>query len=315
MALLLAGCGGPQSALDVAGREAEAVAGLFWIMLAGAGVIWALVIGTSVYSLWFRKRQHDERTARWFLLGGGVAFPVAVLTALLVYGLLLMKDLRPAEAELRLAVTGEQWWWRVRYEVPGGEAVTSANEIRLPAGRSAELLLDSPDVIHSFWVPPLGGKMDMIPGRTTHLVLEPERPGSYRGACAEFCGASHALMAFTVEVMEPAEFDAWLAAEALPAAAPEGEAAQRGAGLFVDVGCGACHAVRGTAAAGTIAPDLTHLAARPTLAAGTLPMTEDALARWIADPQAVKPGALMPPFAALGEGRIADLAAYLASLR
>ena len=222
---------------------------------------------------------------------------------------------RPAEAELRLSVTGEQWWWRVRYETPGGEAVTSANEIRLPAGRRAELILDSPDVIHSFWVPPLGGKMDMIPGRTTRLVLEPERPGRYRGACAEYCGASHALMAFTVEVMAPAAFHDWLAAEARPAAVPQGEAARRGADLFVDVGCGACHAVRGTAAAGSIGPDLTHLAGRPTLAAGTLPMTEDALARWIADPQAVKPGALMPPFAALGEARIADLAAYLASLR
>lgn len=315
LALLVAGCAGPQSALDGAGREAAAVAGLFWIMLAGAALIWALVIGTAVYALWFRKRTHDARVAHWFLLGGGVAFPVAVLTALLVYGLFLMKDLRPAGADLQLAVTGEQWWWRVRYETAGGETVVSANEIRLPAGRRAELLLDSPDVIHSFWVPPLGGKMDMIPGRTTRLVLEPERPGRYRGACAEYCGASHALMAFTVEVMEPAAFDDWLAAEARPAPAPDSDAARRGAGLFLDVGCGACHAVRGTAAAGSIGPDLTHLAGRPTLAAGTLPMTEDALARWVADPQAVKPGALMPPFAALGEARLADIAAYLASLR
>src|SRR5690606_30758361 len=132
--------------------------GLFWVMLIGAGVIWALVIGTAVYALWFGKYRHDERVARWFLLGGGVAFPVVVLTALLIYGLLLMKELRPAEAELRLAVSGEQWWWRVRYELPGGVAVISANEIRLPTGRRAELILDSPDVIHSFWVPPLGGK-------------------------------------------------------------------------------------------------------------------------------------------------------------
>src|SRR5690606_10957177 len=142
---------------------------------------------------------------------------------------------------LRLAVSGEQWWWRVRYELPGGVAVISANEIRLPTGRRAELILDSPDVIHSFWVPPLGGKMDMIPGRTTRLVVEPERVGRFRGACAEFCGASHALMAFTVEVMAPADFDAWLAAEARPAAAPQSEAARRGAALFVDVGCGVCH--------------------------------------------------------------------------
>src|SRR5690606_26550451 len=120
LVLLLCGCGGPQSALEVAGREAEAVAGLFWVMLIGAGVIWALVIGTAVSARWCGKYRHDERVARWFLLGGGVAFPVVVLTALLIYGLLLMKELRPAEAELRLAVSGEQWWWRVRYELPGG---------------------------------------------------------------------------------------------------------------------------------------------------------------------------------------------------
>jgi len=216
-------------------------------------------------------------------------------------------------------VTGEQWWWRVAYTTPAGAqgketVVRSANEIRLPAGQRVELVLDSPDVIHSFWIPPLGGKMDMIPGRTTRLVLEPTRAGSYRGACAEFCGPSHALMAFSVEVMEPAAFERWLAAEAAPAAAPEEVAAQRGQRLFLDVGCGACHAVRGTEAAGEIGPDLTHLASRATLAAGTLPMTRDALERWISDPQAVKPGALMPAFGVLGESRVADIAAYLASL-
>src|SRR3546814_18234349 len=144
-----------------------------------------------------------------------------------------MGSLRSEGEGLRLAVTGEQWWWRVSYSPEGGgDVVHSANEIRLPAGRRAELLLDSPDVIHSFWIPPLGGKMDMIPGRTTRLVLEPERPGDYRGACAEFCGTSHALMAFSVTVMEAAAFDEWLAAEAAPAAAPGtiGRASWRGRG-------------------------------------------------------------------------------------
>jgi cytochrome c oxidase subunit 2 len=312
--LLLAGCDGPQSALDVAGREAAEVAGLFWVMLAGAAVIWTLVIGTAVYATRFRRAPHDERVARWFLLGGGVALPVAVLTALLAYGLFMMSGLRAAGDGLRVSVTGEQWWWRVSYEAPDGDVVRAANEIRLPAGRPVELVLDSPDVIHSFWIPPLGGKMDMIPGRTTRLVLEPERPGRYRGVCAEYCGTSHTLMAFSVEVMEAGAFERWLADEAAPAAAPADEAARRGAELFVAVGCGACHAVRGTAAAGVIGPDLTHLAGRATLAAGTLPLTREALARWISDPQAVKPGARMPGFAVLGEGRVADLAAYLEGL-
>jgi cytochrome c oxidase subunit II len=178
-----------------------------------------------------------------------------------------------------------------------------------------EIVLDSPDVIHSFWIPSLGGKMDMIPGRTTRLVLEPERPGTYRGACAEYCGESHALMAFSVEVMERDDFDAWLAAERAPAAAPTADPARRGAELFHQVGCGACHAIRGTEATGDIGPDLTHLASRRTLAAGTLPMTEEALVRWISDPQAVKPGARMPAFGVLGEQRVEALAAYLASLK
>lgn len=314
-AAFLAACDGPQSALDTAGREASAVAELFGVLLVGAAIIWILVIGTAVYAMRFRRAPHDARVARWFLMGGGVALPLVGLTGLLMYGLFMMSDLRAAgDDPLRVAVTGEQWWWRVSYERPDGAVVRTANEIRLPAGRPAELLLDSPDVIHSFWIPPLGGKMDMIPGRTTRLVLEPERAGTYRGVCAEYCGASHTLMAFSVEVMEAADFERWLAAEAAPAAAPQDGGTERGAALFIDVGCGACHTIRGTPAAGVIGPDLTHLASRGTLAAGTLPMTEEALVRWLSDPEAVKPGVRMPPFGALGTERIADLAAYLASL-
>lgn len=311
----LAGCDGPQSALQTAGREAVAAAGLFWIMLVGAGVIWTAVIGTAVYATRVRRGPHRERIARWFLLGGGVALPVVVLTTLLVYGLSLMSGLRAEGEGLRLSVTGEQWWWRVSYETSNGTVVRSDNEIRLPVGRRTELLLDSPDVIHSFWIPSLGGKMDMIPGRTTRLVLEPEQAGTYRGACAEYCGPSHALMAFSVEVMEQAAFEDWLAAQAEPAEQPQEVPATRGARLFQDVGCGACHTIRGTAAAGDIGPELTHLASRRTLAAGTLPMTREALVRWIRDPEAVKPGARMPAFDVLGEARMADIAAYLASLK
>lgn len=156
--------------------------------------------------------------------------------------------------------------------------------------------------------------MDLIPGRTTRLVLEPERAGRFRGVCAEYCGTSHALMAFSVEVMESDAFDAWLVAESAPAAAPAADAAVRGARLFQEVGCGACHTIRGTKASDT-GPDLTHLAGRRTLAAGALSMTREALVRWIRDPWAVKPGARMPAFGVLGEARIEALAAYLASLQ
>src|SRR5690606_16989244 len=145
---------------------------------------------------------------------------------------------------------------------PGGAPVESANELRLPVGQRVELQLTSPDVIHSFWVPALAGKMDMIPGRTNRLVLEPSRTGRFRGVCAEYCGASHTFMAFTVEVREPAAFEAWLTQQAAPAHTTEED---EGAALFLKNGCGACHTVRGTPAAGRVGPDLTHFASRPTL--------------------------------------------------
>lgn len=310
-ALGLAACSGVQSALDPAGAEAERVAVLFWIMVGGGAAIWFAVVGMAVVAVRGRRHGREEQVARWFLLGGGVAFPVVALGVLLGWGLSTMSDLRAAEGQHRIAVAGEQWWWRVTYETPQGP-VESANALVLPAGRAVALELSSPDVIHSFWIPPLGGKMDMIPGRTTRLVLEATKPGRYRGVCAEYCGVSHALMAFPVEVLAPADFEAWLADES--EAAVPGDAVAEGAALFEAVGCGACHAVRGTAAAGTIGPDLTHVASRGALAAGTLPMTREAMERWIAEPAAIKPGALMPGFAALGPERIAAIASYLMAL-
>lgn len=310
-ACALGACSGVQSALDPAGVEAERVALLFHVMLAGATVIWVAVMAIAVAAVLRPRRSGDERLARWFLLGGGVAFPVVALGLLLAWGLGTMSDLRAAEGDYTIAVSGEQWWWRVTYQTPDGP-VESANELVLPAGRAVTLELSSPDVIHALWVPALGGKVDMIPGRTTRLVLEATRPGTYRGVCAEFCGASHALMAFPVEVLPADEFEAWLAAEARPAVADA--AADEGAALFAAVGCGACHTVRGTQAQGTIGPDLTHMASRSTLAAGTLPMTREALERWIADPEAIKPAAPMPGFAALGPQGIGTIAAYLMAL-
>jgi cytochrome c oxidase subunit 2 len=169
-------------------------------------------------------------------------------------------------------------------------------------------------VIHSFWIPSLGGKVDMIPGRRTRLVLEPTRTGAFRGACAEFCGTSHALMAFSVVVLEEAAFEDWLAQEATAATAPGSPAAARGQELFLQVGCGACHTVRGTEADGTIGPDLTHLASRATLGAGTFPNTFDDLVRWIAHTEEVKPDVRMPSFGALPREHIEAIAAYLEGL-
>lgn len=307
--LLCGSCSGTQSALDPAGHEAAEVLTLFWVMLVGAGLIWAVVIGAAVFGGRFQKKPIDERTGLRIVLWAGAVFPTVVLAALLVFGLRLMPVLRAAEPALRIEVSGEQYWWRVTYLGPDDTRIESANELRLPVGRAVELILTSADVIHSLWIPTLAGKMDIIPGRTNRLVLRPERTGIYRGACAEFCGRSHALMAFPVVVMEPAEFDAWLARETAPAS-PGGDP-----GAFLASGCGGCHTVRGSEAAGTIGPDLTHLADRRTIGAGILPNTPENLKRFIADTERVKPGVRMPSFGMLPGADIEAIAAYLGSLK
>jgi cytochrome c oxidase subunit 2 len=315
-ALLLTGCDGPQSALDPAGHGAERIANLFWWMTAGAGIIWLAVVGLAVYTIHLERAPHNLKGARLLILGGGVVFPTLVLCGLLVYGLAMLPNLlAPApEGSLKIAVTGEQWWWRVRYPLLGGKVVELANEIRLPVGEPVEFHLDSPDVIHSFWIPSLGGKMDMIPGRRTRLILEPTRTGVFRGACAEYCGTSHALMNFDVVVMEKADFTSWLARQSEPARAPMDSLARRGEELFLTNGCGACHTVRGAPADGMVGPDLTHVGSRQSLGASMLPNTPDAFVRWIAETQQVKPEVHMPAFGMLPLEELHALAAYLDGL-
>lgn len=314
LAGLLTGCGGVQSALDPAGFEAEQVARLFWAMLIASGVIWVLVLGLASYAARRRGQPWSQQGASRLIVWAGAVVPTLLLAVLLFYGLRLMPELRAPGGPLRVHVEGEQFWWRVRYHPPGGAPVESANALVLPVGQRVEFSLSTRDVIHSFWVPALGGKMDMIPGRTNRLVLEPTRTGEFRGACAELCGASHALMAFTVRVVEPAEFEAWLAREAAPAAAVE-PAAQAGEAAFLANGCGACHSVRGTAARGAIGPDLTHLASRPTIGAGILENSAENRAAFIARVDQIKPSARMPAYGTLPETEIAAIAAWLGTLR
>lgn len=315
--MILAGCTGVQSALDPAGREAGKIARLFWLMTAGSIIVWLGVIGLLVYSVRTRPESFTRRKARMMIVGGGVVVPVVVLTVLLLYGLApLPAMMAPApEGSLRIMVSGEQWWWRVHYSPPGQAPIPLANEIRLPVGEPVEFHLESPDVIHSFWIPPLAGKMDMIPGRKTRLVLTPERTGVFRGACAEYCGASHALMAFPVVVHEREEFVAWLNHQSQPAAPPQDPLAIEGATLFLAHGCSACHTIRGTAAAGVLGPDLTHVGGRLSLAAGTLPNDPNAFGRWIQQTHDVKPDVLMPSFHMLPAEHIQALAAYLEGLK
>lgn len=316
--LALAGCSSAQSTLDPAGVEAESIARLFRIMAVGAALVWATVVGIALYAGLLRPQPHSRRSARWLILAGGVIIPTVTLGALLLYGLVLMPQLRaPAPHEgLRIAVSGEQWWWRVDYHVPGRDApVTLANEVRLPVGERVAFELSSPDVIHSFWIPPLGGKLDMTPGRTTTLVLEPTRTGTFQGVCAEYCGTSHARMEFLAVVMEPDSFSRWLEAQAAPARPPTGPLARRGSAAFLEHGCGACHTVRGTTAAGGVGPDLTHVGSRLSLAAGTLPNDAAAFRRWIDQPHQVKPDVLMPAFGMLPDDDLDAIAAYLEGLQ
>lgn len=325
LALATSGCSGNQSALSPAGTEAEAVAQLFWVMVAGALAIWLAVVAVALWSGARRRRapgaEASRRTARWLVVGGGMVAPTLLLGALLVYGLALMPRLRAPPGDeaphqgLRIAVTGEQWWWRVRYLRPGEPVVELANEVWLPAGERTPLLLDSPDVIHAFWVPALGGKVDMIPGRTTTLVLEPTRTGVFGGACAEFCGTSHAFMRFEAVVAERGAFEAWLRRQAAPAHPPRTALARQGRAAFLHNGCGACHTVRGTPANGRLGPDLTHVGGRRLLAAGVLANDVAGFERWIADTHAVKPDAVMPDFGMLPEADVEAIAAYLDGLQ
>ncbi|MEW6156797.1 MAG: cytochrome c oxidase subunit II [Verrucomicrobiota bacterium] len=314
--LLLVGCHGQQSALDPAGREAAQLARLFWAMAAGALLIWGAVLGLSFYSVRVSPEK-GRRQANLFIVVFGAALPTGILAALLMYGLSILPGQvaqAPPDA-LKVFVDGEQWWWRVRYQLPDGKSFALANEIRLPVGEPVQFELRSSNVIHAFWIPSIGGKKDMIPGRVTHLALTPTRTGIYRGACAEYCGTSHAFMAFYTVVMEKEEFTRWTMRQSEDAARPSPGLIERGQKLFLANGCGACHAIRGTRAQGLIGPDLTHVGSRLSIGAGILPATRKSFAEWIQKVHRLKPGVLMPHFGMLPEEDVQAMAAYLEELK
>ena len=298
---------GVPSVLDPQGPAAASVSDLAWLLFVAGGAILVLVTVAGALALFGGRKARAWLSSGRFVAAAGIAFPVVALSALLLHLYAIGGRLEAAtSAALRIEVTGEQWWWRVRYpEAGGAPAFETANEIHVPAGVPVELVLTSADVIHSFWVPQLAGKIDMIPGVENPLVVVATREGVYRGQCAEFCGGPHALMALHVVAQGRADFEAWRDAQRRPAAA--------GDALFVDR-CGACHAVRGSPAAGARGPDLTHVASRLTLAAGTLANSPEGMRRWLADSQHVKPGNLMPAMR-LTDAELASVATYLASLR
>ena len=311
------GCSGLRAgALAPAGTEAEATAQLLLVMAIGAGVVWIAVVGLALYALW-QPRPHAAGAGRWLIAIGGLVVPSVVLGALLWRGLVAMPDLRaPGTREgARVEVTGEQFWWRVRYAGFGTDApVALANEVWLPVGERTTFVLDSPDVIHAFWIPELGGTVDMIPGRRNTLVVEPTRTGVFRGACAEFCGTAHAQMRFVAVVATRQAFEAWLRGQEAPARVPASATARRGQQAFLRHGCGGCHTVRGTPAAGGVGPDLTHVGSRRELATGVAANDVDGFRRWIVATHALKPGATMPAFDMLPAADIDAIARYLEGL-
>ena len=317
--LLLAGCGRDvQSVMAPKGIQAQQIAELAWLLFSFAAVVLAIVIAAVWLAIAGSPRVRRALAQEKAVLALGVAFPVATLTLLLGYGVWLMRsDLELARDgnAISIEVAGEQWWWRVTYQGPDGTSIASANEIRIPVGVPVTFKLRAADVIHSFWVPSLGGKVDMIPGRITQLRLTAQRPGIYRGQCAEYCGGPHALMAFEVVAMPASDYAAWVTRAAAPAALPKTEIGLRGRSVFLAAGCGACHAVRGTTAAGTLGPDLTHIGARRSVGIDTLPLTRENLMRFIVDGQHIKPGNPMPEFRFLQPPERDALAAYLLGLK
>jgi cytochrome c oxidase subunit II len=246
-------------------------------------------------------------------LGATVIILFGILVASIYTGRVLASLSDPDP--LVITIIGHQFWWEVRYEDPvPSRGVNAANELHLPVGRPIELHVTSRDVVHSFWVPMLHGKRDLIPGYMNTLWIQVDRPGVFQGQCAEFCGRQHAHMAFTVIAHQSADFEHWLEAQRQPPPAPATEQERRGQAVFLGQRCSACHTIQGTGANGLVGPDLTRIGARSTLAAGTLPNTPETLGRWIANPQLDKPGNQMPP-SPLPANELADLVAYLGALK
>jgi cytochrome c oxidase subunit 2 len=324
LALPLAGCNLVQSPLNPVSPQARDLLWLFWTFTAVLAAIWLAVMLALLASLRARRAAgadplavdpRRERRATALVAGLAVAtgLTVLILTGLSYAG---QRRLFGDDTDgLTVRVRGHQWWWELQYTDPDpSRGFYTANEIHVPVGEPVKLQLESTDVIHSFWVPSLMGKQDLIPGRTNTLRFTAERAGIYRGQCAEFCGMQHAKMGLLVIAEEPEAFARWRAAQVQPRVEPASDEAKAGEQAFVGAPCSMCHQVRGTGAAGRVGPELTHVGSRRTLAAGTLPMSRGNLAAWIVDPHGIKPGVNMP-LVALDPDQLNTISAYLEGLK
>jgi cytochrome c oxidase subunit 2 len=326
LALWLSGCNELQSALHPRGPQAAQLADLFWLFTAVCGAIWVAVMVALGVALLRRRappaRQPidvdpagERRSA--VTVAVAVAATAVILIVFILTSYLATHSMAQAARgdALEIKLTGRQWWWDIEYQdAKPDRIVRTANEIHIPVGRPVRITLSAADVIHSFWVPNLTGKQDLIPGRHNVIAFAATRPGVYRGQCAEFCGLQHAHMGVLVLADAPDAFESWREAQLQPAAAPQSDEQRLGRETFLHKGCMACHTVSGTGAMGRLGPDLSHVGSRRMLAAATLPNSRGAIAGWIADPQRIKPGNRMPRVP-LTPGELNGIAAYLEALK
>lgn len=314
----LTGCANAPSMLAPQGPAAARIANLWWLLFWLAMAVLLFVLGFLALAL-FRRRssgmenQPEPRSGTRVVVLAGVVMPALILTIVYIATLRTMRALAtPAIAEgLTIHVIGHLWWWEVQYPE---QQFATANEIHIPVNQPVRIVLSSPNVIHSFWVPALQGKMDLVPGQVNTMWLEANQPGVYWGECAEFCGTQHAKMQFVI-VAEPLDaYEAWIAQQQQPATEPIDALAQMGRQVFLEANCLYCHTIKGTDATGNLGPDLTHLASRRTLAAGVIENNIGNLGGWIANPQHIKPGNLMPA-ADVDSVELQALLAYLATLK
>jgi cytochrome c oxidase subunit II len=305
--------------LDPRGPGAQQVAELWWIIFGLGTAVFVVVTALLVFVVYRRRVSRDkaeldlhEVNGTPWILWGGIVVPFIILMVTYGFSLRTLTNIAnaPQATVATIEVLGHRWWWEVRYPEYG---IVTANEIVIPVGQPVEILLSSDNVIHSFWVPQLHGKLDMTPGRVDSMWLQADQPGVYRGLCAEFCGLQHSKMQFLVIAEEPDQFNLWLERQQQPAPEPAADFTLHGQQVFLSAGCVYCHTIRGTPAAGRLGPDLTHLASRRTLAAAVLENNRGNLAGWIVDPQSIKPGNLMPP-TPLDAADLQALLAYLGTL-
>ena len=316
-ALVCVGCEGRQSALMPVADQARAIDHVWNVMLWTCTGLYVLVLLALAWAIWRRtEREGISRDYRIFpALLGWVVLVVGFLTWFITVSFIEDRRLHHGTAELEVRITAKQWWWQVEYlGADPSRHFTTANELHLPRDRTARIELRSGDVIHSFWVPALSGKKDLIPGRTNALWITPRRDGVYRGQCAEFCGLQHAHMALDVAVADAGAFATWRARQLAPAHEPGSGSALAGLKVFERAACATCHTIRGTPAGGRLGPDLTHVASRLSLAAGALPMQKNYLMAWLQDPQHFKPGNRMPAVTLSGD-ELASLSDYLMGLQ